>query len=141
MWALLTPFSVDTIHYAKDFQIKNLNLFDEKGSIFFLKNLTSDITIFLDNLSETDNYCLSLYYYPGLEYYCMEEGMKINISEPILINKGSCPILLSNFIMSRLNLMIDFYYLDDSIINSKESLKSISKKEKGINRDMLYNEL
>ena len=46
----------------------------------------------------------------------------INISEPILINKSSCPILLSSYIMSRLNLMIDFYYLDDSIINSKDSI-------------------
>jgi hypothetical protein len=42
------------------------------------------------------------------------------ISDPILINRDSNPLLLTKFIMNRLNLMTDLYYLDDSIINSSD---------------------
>jgi len=48
--------------------------------------------------------------------------MQIYICDPILINKDSSPLLLTQFINDRLNVMIDFYYLDDSIINSKDSI-------------------
>jgi len=50
----------------------------------------------------------------------MEDGLKLYISDPILINKDSSPFLLTQFILHRLNVMIDFYYLDDSIINSED---------------------
>lgn len=46
----------------------------------------------------------------------------MHICDPILINRDSCPLLLTKFIMNRLNLIIDLYYLDDSIINSKDSI-------------------
>lgn len=54
--ALLPPFSVDKIHFVHNFEIKSLNFLEEKGFIFFLKNLTKDITNLLDNLNETDTY-------------------------------------------------------------------------------------
>jgi hypothetical protein len=48
--------------------------------------------------------------------------MQLFISDPILINKDSSSILLTQFIMDRLHIMIDFYYLDDSIINNNDSI-------------------
>jgi hypothetical protein len=48
--------------------------------------------------------------------------MQLFISDPILINKDSDPLLLTQFIMDRLNRMIDFYYLDDSIINNNDGI-------------------
>lgn len=50
----------------------------------------------------------------------MDDALKLYISDPILINKDSSPLLLTQFINHKLNVMIDFYYLDDSIINSKD---------------------
>jgi hypothetical protein len=54
--SLLIPISQDKIQFVHDFQIKSLNFYEEKGSILYLNNLTTDITNFLDNLTETDNY-------------------------------------------------------------------------------------
>jgi hypothetical protein len=48
--------------------------------------------------------------------------MQLFISDPILINKESNPLLLTQFIMDRLHKMIDFYYLDDSIINNNDAI-------------------
>lgn len=70
-----------------------------------------------------------LFFYPDISAYKNEEGIKMNISEPILITKDSSPILLSKFIMNRLNLMIDFYYIDDSIFYYQNSVIIIKYTE------------
>jgi hypothetical protein len=54
--SLLPPFSQDKIHYVHDFQIKSLNFYEERGSILYLNTLTKDLTNFLDNLTDNDNY-------------------------------------------------------------------------------------
>jgi hypothetical protein len=127
--SLLPPFCLDKIHYVHDFQIKSINFFEQKGSILYLNSLTRDLTIFLDNLSDNDNYWISLTFYPDISGYANEEGIKLVISDPILINKESNSLLLTKFIMNRLNLMIDSYYLDDSIINNKNSVVIIKYTE------------
>lgn len=126
---LLPPFSLDKIHYVHDFNIKFKNFLNEKRSVFFLKNLTKDIINFLDNLSEDDNYWAVLYFYPNIEGYENEEGIQMKIINPIIINKDSCPLLISKHIMNRLNLMTDLYYLDDSIFNSNDSIIIIKDTE------------
>ena len=118
--SLLTPFSVDKIHFVHDFDIKHLNIYGERKSMLLLKDLTKDLTDFLDNLNKADNYWASLSFYPDIVVY--NEGTQMHLCDPILINRDSSPLLLTNFIMSRLNLMIDSYYLDDSIINTKDAI-------------------
>jgi hypothetical protein len=54
--SLLTPFSVDKIHFVHDFDIKHLNIYGERKSMLLLKDLTKDLTDFLDNLNKADNY-------------------------------------------------------------------------------------
>jgi hypothetical protein len=53
---LLPAFSLDKIHYVHDFEVKSLNIYQERKSMLLLKNLTRDLIIFLENLNETDNY-------------------------------------------------------------------------------------
>jgi hypothetical protein len=43
------------------------------------------------------------------------------ISKPILINKMSSPTTISKFLDERLNLMVDCYYLDDTIIQDMKN--------------------
>jgi len=76
----------------------------------------------LNNLNESDNYWLSLSFYPDLTGYNIDDGIQLFVSHPILINRDSSPLLLTQFIMNRLYTMIDLYYLDDSIINSNHSI-------------------
>ena len=120
--SLLMPFSQDKIHFVHDFDVKSIKFYDIKNSLFYLKNLTLDITNFINNLNEEDNYWISLSFYPDISVYNIDGAMQIYICDPILINKDSSPLLLTQFINDRLNVMIDFYYLDDSIINSKDSI-------------------
>lgn len=61
-------------------------------------------------------------FYPDINGYGNDEGIQLHISDPILINKDSSSLLLTKFIMNRLNIMIDFYYLDDSFINSRDPI-------------------
>jgi hypothetical protein len=48
--------------------------------------------------------------------------MRLYICDPILVNRDSDPLLLSKFIKNRLDIMIDFYYLDDSIFDSEDAV-------------------
>jgi len=50
------PFSQDKIHFVHDFDVKSIKFYDIKNSLFYLKNLTLDITNFINNLNEEDNY-------------------------------------------------------------------------------------
>lgn len=126
---LLLPFSVNKIDYVHDFNIKSLNYYKLRGWSLNLKDLHKDLDIFLKNLNENDNYWLSFNFYTSIEAYMNEEGIRMNISDPIIINRESSPLLLNKFIMNRLNTMTDLYYLDDSIINSKDPVIILSFTE------------
>jgi hypothetical protein len=95
----------------------------------FLPKLTVEIATLLENLSESENYWTSFCFYPDISGYNNEAGIKMWINDPIIINKDSNPLLLTKFILNRLNLMIDLYYLDDSIINSENSIIVVSYLE------------
>lgn len=120
--SLLLPFCQNKVDYVHDFKIKSLDIYYEKGSILFLPTLTVEITTLLESLSDSENYWSSICFYPHISGYNNEAGIKMWIDDPIIINKDSNPLLLTKFIMNRLNLMIDLYYLDDSIFNSDQSI-------------------
>jgi len=47
-----------------------------------------------------------------------EETPVITLSKPILITKNSNPKIISDYLKERIDLVIDIYYLDDSILDS-----------------------
>jgi hypothetical protein len=57
----------------------------------------------------TYEYITSLLMYDG-------DGPSINLGKPILITKNSNPQIISDYFKERINMMIDTYYLDDSIL-------------------------
>jgi hypothetical protein len=120
--SLLIPFSKDKISFAHEFEINSLSIYKLRHSVLFINDLTGDLIDFIDSLNEDDNYWISLSFYPTITGYNIDDGMQLFISDPILINKDSDPLLLTQFIMDRLNRMIDFYYLDDSIINNNDGI-------------------
>lgn len=80
-------------------------------------------------MSETDNYWINFSFLPTVHGYGSEQGINMVISDPIIVNRDSSAPLLSKFINHKLNLMVDFYYLDDSVINSEESVIIIKYME------------
>jgi hypothetical protein len=122
LMSLLIPLSKDKIHYVHDFEIKSLNFYQERSTILYLNDLKSDLNDFICNLDENNDFWVSISFYPDLVVYNIDDGMKLYICDPILVNRDSDPLLLSQFITTRLQRMIDFYYLDDSIIDNKDSV-------------------
>jgi hypothetical protein len=120
--SLLIPISQDKIHYVHDFDVKSLDFYKPNRTVLKIHELTLDIMDFLKNLNDDDNYWVSLSFYPTITGYSIDDGMQLFLSDPILINKDSSAITLTQFIMDRLQLMIDFYYLDDSIINNNDGI-------------------
>jgi hypothetical protein len=49
----------------------------------------------------------------------------MSLSNPVLINLNSSPTTINKFILERLEYMVDYYYLDDTIIQ-KESDSAVS---------------
>jgi hypothetical protein len=47
-----------------------------------------------------------------------DDGPVILFGKPILITKNSNSIIISDYLKERINLTIDTYYLDDSILDS-----------------------
>jgi hypothetical protein len=120
--SLLIPLSKNEINYVHDFDVKSLNVYKKQGTVLYIINLTLDLTEFINNLNEDDNYWACISFYPNIGGYSIDDGMQLFLSDPILINKDSDPLLLTQFIMNKLHLMIDMYYFDDSIINSQDSI-------------------
>ena len=104
--SLLIPLSQNKIDYVHEFEIKSLNYYNEKGSVLYIQNLTTDLKVFLNNLNENDNYWISLFFYPEISGYANEEGIKLSISDPILINKNSDTLLLTKFIINFISYLI-----------------------------------
>lgn len=61
--SLLMPFSQDKIDFVHDFEVKSMNFYKTKRSVFYIKNLTLDITNFINNLNENENYWVSLSFF------------------------------------------------------------------------------
>lgn len=54
------------------------------------------------------------------------------LSKPILISKDSNPVIISQFITSKINDCINTYYLDDSLIYTKQNETGVIIKYKEI---------
>jgi hypothetical protein len=120
--SLLIPISKDKISYVHEFEIKSLEFYKTRNTVLFLNDLKSDLNDFIDGLDEDSDYWISLSFFPTMTGYGLDDGMQLYIADPILINKDSSSILLTQFIENRLQLMIDFYYLDDSIFDNDEAI-------------------
>jgi hypothetical protein len=74
-----------------------------------------DIKKFLNTLDIDKTYVLSIeYIYSWLLYD--DEYPSIILSKPIVVTKFSNPKLISEFIIERIHLIFERYYLDDSFI-------------------------
>ena len=83
-------------------------------SLIYYDNL--EIQIFLSKLEIDQAYVVTFEYVMSLLMYD-SDGPYINLGKPILITKNSNAKIISDYIKERINLIIDTFYLDDSILN------------------------
>lgn len=114
--AFILPLSINKISYLDELGSDNIIYIDPNFSserfYLFKVNETSD---FLNKLDINDNYIAIIEFIPEISEYKIDAPQMI-LSKPFMINSFSSETTLTKFIFERLNYMVDYYYLDDSII-------------------------
>lgn len=88
------------------------------SSLFFYDSI--EIKQFLQTLDMDCSYVVTFKFVISWLSY-EEDSPTINLGKPILITKNSNPQIIAKFLRDRVNLAIDCYYLDDSmILDNKE---------------------
>jgi len=121
---LMIPFSTFDIDFRDSFEWK-FNSYRDKHKISYLKlqKLTEDINLLLLSLEDVENYSMSLSYISSYKLWKnnKEKVPPLFIDNAIIVNKESDPILITEFIMDRLNdkgLFETNSLFNDSLINS-----------------------
>jgi hypothetical protein len=124
--SIFIPFSFFEIDFRDSFEWK-FNSYRVKPviSYFKIQTLAKDIIELLNSLNDDENYSMSLSFISSYNEW-PENKVKIDplfIDDAIIINKESDPILITQFIMKRLDdkgLFITDWLLKDSSINSMD---------------------
>jgi hypothetical protein len=110
---MLLPLSIVKISYVHEFDsliyISDSNTKEER---LYLWNY-EEIKDFLNSLDIDDNYIVNMEFIPS------DEDMyapQLILSKPFLINRHSSVTTIMKFINERLDYMIEFFYLDDIVI-------------------------
>jgi len=124
----MIPFSTFDIDFRDSFDWK-LNSYRVKDKISYLKlqTLTEDINLLLLSLEDDENYSMSLSYIPSYKDWKdnKDKVPPLIIDDAIIVNKESDPILITEFIMDRLNdkgLFETNSLFNDSLINSMDPI-------------------
>lgn len=121
---ILFPFSLFQIDFRDSFEWKIKKTRDKhKISYLTIQTLTQDMISLLNSLKDDENYSMSLCFISRYNKWKdnKEENPPLLIDNAIIINKESDPILISQFIMTKLEdegLFITNYSFKDSIINT-----------------------
>jgi hypothetical protein len=116
----ILPVSISKISYFDELDATSqIDTSSEKKLVIKHLSISNEIINFLNNLDIKENYIATIEFTPEFPEYRMDIP-KMVLSKPIMINKFSSPTVISMFILERLHLMIDCYYLDDEIINLSE---------------------
>jgi hypothetical protein len=124
--SILIPFSTFDIDFRDSFEWK-ISSYKVKPDISYLKlqTLTKDINSLLLSLVDDENYSMSLSFILSYKKW-KDNKEKIEpflIDDAIIINKESDPILITQFILKRLddkNLFITNWFFKDTLINTMD---------------------
>jgi hypothetical protein len=124
--SILIPFSLFEIDFRDSFEWK-FDSYGVKAKISYIKlqTLTKDIIKLLDSLKDDENYSMGLSFIPSYKKW-QDNKDKVHplfIDNPIIINKESDPIIITQFIMNKLNdkaYFVSNWLFKDSSINSMD---------------------
>ena len=116
--AFIFPFSINKITYLDDiYSNEDSNIYYFRNSYinrFYLMD-KNEVADFLLNLDNSKIYLITFeFVISWLQYE--EDSPILILSKPILTTKDSNPSLISDFILSKIRLACDNYYLDEEIM-------------------------
>ena len=110
----ILPFSINSISYLHELDSPWGISSEQKIEIFYLFK-TKETSDFLNKLDDEDNYTAFIEFIPDV--LLLESDIPVMVlSKAFLLNKFSSEEIITKFIFERLEEMVDYYYLDDSII-------------------------
>lgn len=111
---VILPLSIKRITYLDDVKFSHI---DSKREMLMLNLYDIDqISNFIKILDINYNYMLNIEFSPVITGYNFTDAPQLLLSRPIAINKFSSHTTIFEFINRRLEYMIDYYYLDDFIL-------------------------
>lgn len=123
--SFLMPLSIDKITFLDD-PDKTVYVTQNVETERFYSSDTMEISTFLKSLNPEANYAITLEFIPYKdipeEIIDDNDRPELLLGRPFLINKNSNPKLIATFIHQRLFDIVDYYYLDDSIIKEGNCL-------------------
>jgi hypothetical protein len=115
--AVILPLSIDKISYLS--KINSTIHVDSEMNISMFKLSEMDrfacIKNLINSLDNESNYLLNIIFTPNSSFESADIP-QMSLSEPILVNRYSSHTIITMFINERIDIMIDCYYLSDSIL-------------------------
>ena len=122
--AIMLPLSISRISFLNDLDIPIIADFESQKIEYFRKFTIEETSDFLNKLEDDESYILELEFIPNIALWDLDSPAML-LSKPFLINRNSSATTITKFILERLDFMVDYYYLDDTIIQ-KESNCAVS---------------
>jgi hypothetical protein len=112
----ILPLSISKITYVDEI---NQSIYIGNGPRFevFESFEIEETKDFLTRLEDDANYLINMEFIPDVTNHD-EDAPQLILSKPFLINTNSSPTTITKFINERLNFRVDYFYLDDSIIQN-----------------------
>jgi hypothetical protein len=115
----MVPVSISRISYLNDLDIPVTPDFESEKIEIFREFTIKETKEFLNKLEDNETYILDISFIPNIELLDLD-APEMLLSNTLLINQNSSTTTITKFILERLDFMVDYYYLDDTIIQ-KES--------------------
>ena len=110
----ILPFSIKSISYLHELDSPWGISSEQKIEIFYLFK-TKETSDFLNKLDDEENYTAFIEFIPDV--LLLESDIPVMVlSKAFLLNKFSSEEIITKFIFERLEEMVEYYFLDDSII-------------------------
>ena len=113
--AFMTPLSISRISYINDLDVPAFADFESEKIEIFNKFTIKETTDFLNKLEDNESYIAEIGFIPCFTLWDLD-APQMSLSNPVLINRNSSPTTINKFILERLDYMVDYYYLDDTIL-------------------------
>jgi hypothetical protein len=126
--ALILPFSINKISYLNDYRDLGITwaIEQEYEIETFIYPLKIDkMSKFLNDLDNNSNYIGIIEFVPDLNIWLIDAPNMV-LSKPFLINKNSSATTITKFINERIDLMVEKFYLDDTITQDNASFVGLS---------------
>lgn len=113
--AFIAPLSISRISYLNDLDIPAFVDFESEKIEIFSKFTIKETTDFINKLEDNESYVVDIGFIPNITLWDPDAPL-MSLSKLILINRNSSSTTITKFILERLDFMVDYYYLDDTII-------------------------